>query len=51
MSDLIYSTESEEHKINIGEKEEPQWCELTEEELKWDLMDSWDTYDRIHKDT
>ncbi len=43
--DIVYSTDTDEHKINTGEKQEPQWCVLTEEEMKQDLMDSWDDYD------
>lgn len=49
MIDVIYSTDSEEHLINTGEKSEPQWCELTDEEAKQDIMDSWDMYDRLNQ--
>ena len=49
MSDVIYKTDSDEHLINIGEKSDGQWCELTDLEVKQDIMDSWDMYDRINK--
>ena len=48
MSDVIYRTDSDEHLINVGEKQEPQWCELTDEEIKQDIMDSWDMYDKLY---
>ena len=38
MSEFYYSTDSEEHLINIGEKQEPQWDKVTEEEL-WEDID------------
>jgi hypothetical protein len=44
MSDVIYSTDSDEHLINTGEKSDIQWCELTDEEVNQDIMDSWDIY-------
>ena len=47
MSELFYSTDSDEHKINTGERQEEQWCELTDEEIKQDIMDSWDLYERM----
>ena len=42
MSDVVYKTDSDEHLINIGEKSEPQWDYLTEQDLEQDLYDSWD---------
>ena len=42
MGDLYYSTGSDTHLINIGEKAEDQWDELTEMELEEDIMDMWD---------
>lgn len=44
MNNFYYSTDSEEHLINIGDKEEDQWDELTRIEMEEDLMDSWDNY-------
>lgn len=35
--DVIYSTGSEEHLINIGVKSEPQWDELTDYEIQEDI--------------
>ena len=42
MSDVVYSTDSDEHLVNIGEKSEPQWDYLTHQDLDQDLYDSWD---------
>lgn len=47
-SDLIYSTDSEEHKENLNPTLN-QFDELTEWEIKQDIMDSWDTFDRIQE--
>ena len=44
MSKLYYSTESEEHLINIGDKDDDQWDELTRIEMEEDLLDSWDLH-------
>jgi hypothetical protein len=48
MADVIYRTDSDEHLINTGEKLEPKWYELTEEEIEQDIIDSWDMYDRMN---
>tara|TARA_R110000850_G_scaffold273034_1_gene408759 strand:+ start:72 stop:221 length:150 start_codon:yes stop_codon:yes gene_type:complete len=42
--DIVYSTESDEHLINTGKKQEEQWCYITTEEVNQDIMDSWDIY-------
>lgn len=47
MNDVIYKTDSDEHLIAVGKKSESQWCELTDLEIKQDIMDSWDAYDRV----
>ena len=44
MSELYYSTESEEHLTNIGDKDDDQWDELTRIEMEEDLLDSWDLH-------
>jgi len=44
MNNFYYSTDSEEHSINIGEKSEDQWDELTRIEMEEDLTDSWDKF-------
>lgn len=41
---IYYSTDSEEHLINTKQKEEPQWDELTSEQLDEELADSWDMF-------
>lgn len=43
-----YSTDSEDHLINIGERQEPQWDDLTSWELNEDLVDSFN--DAIHQE-
>ena len=45
MSDVIYSTDSEEHLINTGVIQEHQWCELTEFEMAEDINDMNDFLD------
>lgn len=40
MSEFYYSTDSEEHLIDIGEKQEPQWDALTDWELAEELSES-----------
>ena len=50
MNDVIYSTDSDEHLVNIGEKSEPQWCEQTEEDLMNDLQDMYDSWDMLYGD-
>ena len=44
MSYVVYSTDSDEHLVNIGEKSEPQWDYLTEQDLEQDQYDSCDMY-------
>jgi len=47
---ICYSTDSDEHLINIGEKSEPQWCELTDAEIKEDVNALNDYLDSIKND-
>jgi hypothetical protein len=37
MSNVVYSTDSDEHLENTGEKVVHKWCELTEEEVRQDI--------------
>lgn len=46
---FYYSTDSNEHLINIGEKSEPQWDYLTEQEISEDI-NAWNDFldDELH---
>ena len=50
MSDVIYSTDSEEHLINTGVIQEEQWCELTEFEMIEDIKAMDDYLEQRHLD-
>ena len=40
---ICYSTDSDEHLINIGEKAEPHWDYFTQQEIQEDI-DAWNDY-------
>ena len=44
MKDVIYSTDSDEHKINTGEKTCPQQSLMDELDLELQINDSWDLF-------
>jgi len=50
MSDFYYSTDSDKHLENIGEKQEAQWDEQYDMELWEDLIESWDNYNQDNYD-
>lgn len=50
MSDVIYSTDSDKHLINIGEKTEPHIDLMEALDLEQQLQDSWDDFMFAHPD-
>tara|TARA_R110000851_G_scaffold317339_1_gene480780 strand:+ start:11482 stop:11652 length:171 start_codon:yes stop_codon:yes gene_type:complete len=50
MTDIVYSTDSEEHLINIGELSQPDWDIFTQAELQEDIEAMNNYLDQQHLD-
>jgi hypothetical protein len=50
MTTITYSTDSDEHLINIGEKTEPDMDLMEALDLEQQLHDDWDAFMEHHPD-